>query len=161
VNMTDELSPDREEVTVKPLTATDFEAVIALDQLLSHHSRRGFFDKRWQAMARDPQAFVALGAYQESTVRGFALGHVLQGEFGGTAPVVVLDALGVALDEQAQGVGHALIDRFVDVVSELGGRELRTQVAWDQSGLASFFARCGFRLAPRLVLERSTDAVNF
>jgi GNAT superfamily N-acetyltransferase len=159
--MADELSSACEEVAIKPLAATDFEAVIALDQLLSHGSRRGFFDKRWQAMARDPQAFVALGAYQGVTVRGFALGHVLQGEFGGTAPVVVLDALGVALDEQAQGVGHGLIDRFVDMVRELGGRELRTQVAWDQSGLASFFARCGFRLAPRLVLERSTGAVNF
>ncbi|MDH3714803.1 MAG: GNAT family N-acetyltransferase [Gammaproteobacteria bacterium] len=159
--MADKLSLDTEAVAIKPLAAADFEAVIALDQLLSHHSRRGFFDKRWQAMARDPQAFVALGAYQGEVVCGFALGHVLQGEFGGTAPVVVLDALGVALDEQAQGVGHALIGRLVDTVRELGGGELRTQVAWDQSGLASFFARCGFRLAPRLVLERATGEATF
>jgi GNAT superfamily N-acetyltransferase len=159
--MADTLSPDSEGIAIRPLAAVDFEAVIALDQLLSHHSRRGFFDKRWQAMARDPQAFIALGAYRGAAVCGFALGHVLQGEFGGTAPVVVLDALGVALDEQAQGAGHALIERLVDTVREMGGGELRTQVAWDQSGLASFFARCGFRLAPRMVLERSTSAATF
>ena len=150
-----------EAVSIEPLTANDHEAVIALDQLLSHGSRRGFFNKRWQAMARDPEAFVALGAYRDATLRGFALGHVLRGEFGGTTPVVVLDAVGVTLEEQAQGIGQALVEAFVAEVRKRGGGELRTQVAWDQSGLASFFARCGFGLAPRIVLERATGVVDF
>ncbi len=148
-------------IVIEPLAATDREAVVALDQLLSHASRRGFFAKRWQAMDREPDAFVALGAYRNGTLRGFVLSHVLRGEFGGSAPVVVLDALGVALEEQAQGVGQALVEELVVRARELGGGELRTQVAWDQSGLASFFARCGFALAPRLVLERTTGAVDF
>ena len=150
-----------EAVSIKPLTANDHEAVIALDQLLSHGARRGFFNKRWQAMARDPEAFVALGAYRDATLRGFALGHVLRGEFGDNSPVVVLDAVGVTLEAQAQGIGQALVEAFVADVRARGGGELRTQVAWDQSGLASFFARCGFALAPRLVLERATGAAEF
>lgn len=154
-------SAGNDTVAIKPLAAADFEAVVALDQMLSHASRRGFFEKRWQAMARNPQAFVALGAYRGTAISGFVLGHVLQGEFGGNAPAVVLDAVGVALAEQAQGVGHALIDHVIDAVRALGGGELRTQVAWDQSGLVSFFARCGFALAPRLVLERDTEPVTF
>ncbi|MDH3451496.1 MAG: hypothetical protein OEN20_03690, partial [Gammaproteobacteria bacterium] len=68
--MSDKLDKDSESISIKPLAATDYEAVIALDQLLSHGSRRGFFDKRWQAMARHPQAFVAFGAYREEAVRG-------------------------------------------------------------------------------------------
>lgn len=148
-------------IDVQFLAATDFDAAVALDQLLSHGSRRGFFTKRWQAMQREPRAFVAFGAYRGGALCGFALGHVLHGEFGGTAPVIVLDALGVAPQDQAQGVGHALVARCVEAVRERGGGELRTQVAWDQSGLASFFARCGFSLAPRLVLERAAGPVEF
>ena len=159
--MSEALSQTTTALIIKPLADTDHEAVIALDQLLSHHSRRGFFEKRWQAMARNPPGFIALAAYHGDSLRGFALGHVLQGEFGDTAPVIELDALGVALEDQAQGAGHALIERFVDAVRELGGGELRTQVAWDQSGLTNFFARCGFALAPRLVLERATGSAAF
>lgn len=159
--MSSKLAAAGEAASIKPLTADDHEAVIALDQLLSHSSRRGFFDKRWQAMDRDPEAFVAFGAYRDGALSGFALGHVLRGEFGDTTPVVVLDAVGVTLDAQAQGIGQALVEAFVAEVRTRGGGELRTQVAWDQSGLASFFARCGFALAPRLVLERATGAVDF
>ena len=50
--MSEPLSQTTTALTIKPLADTDHEAVIALDQLLSHHSRRGFFEKRWQAMAR-------------------------------------------------------------------------------------------------------------
>ena len=159
--MPDPMNQTSAALTIKPLTSADHAAVIALDQLLSHHSRRGFFEKRWQAMEKQPSAFIALAAYHEESLCGFALGQVLQGEFGDTAPVVVLDALGVTLEEQAQGMGHTLLQGFIDAVRALGGGELRTQVGWDQRGLASFFARCGFALAPRLVLERATGAANF
>ena len=66
--MSEPLSQTTTALTIKPLADTDHEAVIALDQLLSHHSRRGFFEKRWQAMARSssPQCCGVLWKFQRT-----------------------------------------------------------------------------------------------
>ena len=42
-----------------------------------------------------------------------------------------------------------------------GASEMRTQAQWDRPGLVEFFSAAGFRLSPRLVLERPTEYVNF
>jgi len=148
-------------VSIRPLQSTDHPSVEALDRALSEVSRRGFFAKRWQAMARHPQEFAALGAYHDERLCGFALAHLLRGEFGGDAPVAVLDALGVDTGEQAHGAGRELIRALVTELRAQGVQELRTQVAWEQSGLLAFFARAGFLPAPRLVLERAVDETDF
>ena len=89
-----------------------------------------------------------------SPYRSSAFG--LDGEFGGSERVVVLDAVGVANDRQSKGIGSRLMQGLIDEVRDRGGRELRTQARWDQSGLLVFFAKAGFRLAPSVVLERRT-----
>ncbi len=141
---------------LRPVQERDLELVVALDRRHSGRSRRGFFEKRWRAMAREPEAFISLAAEQEDTLVGFVLAHVLDGEFGGSERVVVLDAVGVANDRQSKGIGSRLMQGLIDEVRDRGGRELRTQARWDQSGLLVFFAKAGFRLAPSVVLERSS-----
>jgi predicted N-acetyltransferase YhbS len=139
----------------------DLESVIALDRSHSGQSRRGFFEKRWRAMAREPEAFISLAAEQENTLVGFVLAHVLDGEFGGSETVAVLDAVGVANDRQGKGIGSSLMRGLVDRVRARGGHELRTQARWDQRGLLEYFAKAGFRLAPSVVLERSTGEAGW
>ena len=112
-------------------------------------------------MARAPEAFISLAAEQEDALTGFLLAHVLDGEFGGSERVVVLDAVGVAGDARGKGIGSALMQALVDEVRARGGRELRTQARWDQRGLLEFFAKAGFRLAPSVVLERSTGEAGW
>jgi ribosomal protein S18 acetylase RimI-like enzyme len=41
-------------------------------------------------------------------------------------------------------------------IRERGGMELQTQAGWDQPAVLDFFAGTGFRMAPRLILKRST-----
>ena len=36
-------------------------------------------------------------------------------------------------------------------------RELRTQADWTEHGIAAFFAASGFRLSPRVVLQRALE----
>ena len=89
------------------------------------------------------------------------LAHLLDGEFGGDAPVAVLDALAVARGDSGFGFGTGLLDALVERISERGARELQTQADWRQPGLLGFFARYGFSLSPRLVLERGTLVHDF
>ena len=149
------------ELALRPAREDDLESVIALNRSHSGQSRRGFFEKRWQAMARAPEAFISLAAEQENALAGFVLAHVLDGEFGGSERVVVLDAVGVANDARGIGIGSSLMQALVDQVRERGAGELRTQARWDQRGLLEFFAKAGFRLAPSVVLERSTGEAGW
>jgi len=149
------------QLSVRPILATDLEPVIALDRHYTRQSRRGFFEQRWQAMARGPAAVIALAVDRGDDLVGFLLARILDGEFGGTAPVALLDALGVATDAQRQGIGSELMRTLIDEVRARGGREVRTQAPWHQRGLFDFFAQSGFLLAPRMVLERNTLEVNW
>lgn len=147
--------------SVRPLAGTDFEEVIELDRINSGSSRRGFFENRRRAMLDDPKAFIALAACAGEQLVGFVLASILDGEFGGTARVGVLDTLGVAEEHRRTGVGRRMLDALTDEVWRRGGHELQTQAEWNQPGLMDFFRSTGFTLAPHLVLERSTEEISF
>ena len=94
-------------------------------------------------------------------VAGFLLGHLLDGEFGGLERVAVLDAVAIDPAAQRQGLARKLVGEFDRSARERGASEMRTQAQWDRPGLVEFFSAAGFRLSPRLVLERPTEYVNF
>jgi GNAT superfamily N-acetyltransferase len=106
-------------------------------------------------LEEDRDGSVALAAERDGALVGFALAHVLDGEFGGTARVGVLDAIGVEHAARGAGVATQLIEALEGSLRDRGARELRTQADWADHGLEAFFAAAGFRLAPRLVLERT------
>jgi ribosomal protein S18 acetylase RimI-like enzyme len=141
----------------RPLVATDLERVVGIDGQTTGRSRRAFFAKRFGVMAEDRDGTVAIAAESSDRVVGFLFAHVLDGEFGGTAPVGVLDAIAVAPAARGGGVARALLAALERDLEARGARELRTQVEWTEHDLAAFFAAAGFRLSPRLVLERAMD----
>ena len=67
----------------------------------------------------------------------------------------VLDAIGVELESQERGVGQSLMEELVDKLRAIGVRTLHSQADWTDSELLRFFTASGFKLAPRLALERS------
>ncbi len=144
-------------VATRPLTLGDLERVVAIDGAAAGRSRRGFYYKRFGAMTRDPAAEVALAAERGGLVVGFAFAHLLDGEFGGAAPVGVLDAVAVDATARSGGVAKALVGGLEKALRQRGVRELRTQADWTEHGLASFFSSAGFRLSRRLVLEREVE----
>jgi ribosomal protein S18 acetylase RimI-like enzyme len=72
--------------------------------------------------------------------------------------VATLDAVGVEQGSQERGVGHALMDGLTKVMRAKGVQSVQSQADWTNYGLLRFFESSGFRLAPRLVLERSVLA---
>ncbi|MBF0267383.1 MAG: GNAT family N-acetyltransferase [Alphaproteobacteria bacterium] len=146
-----------DQAKVRPLTAGDLDAIVALDQKITGHSRRGFYEKRMKAMASDASSFIALGAEIGGQMKGFLMGYILDGEFGGNAPVAVMDALGVDPRSRGAGLAKTLVASLDAVLKSKGVMELQTQAAIAEQDLISFFIASGFQLAPRLTLERSVS----
>jgi ribosomal protein S18 acetylase RimI-like enzyme len=142
---------------IRSVKAADVERVIAIDQASTGRIRRGYYQKQLAGAAAERQSLVALGAEEGGRLAGFVLAHVLDGEFGGTAPVGVLDALGVAPESRRQGVARALTAALEKALQGRGVRELRTEAGWTEHELVSYFSAAHFRLSPRLVLERGVD----
>jgi len=139
---------------IRELAPGDLDRVTEIDRVVAGQSRRGFFEKRLAARARDPQAFISLGFAEGNQVEGFALAHLLDGEFGVPHPVAVLDAIGVAAAARGHGGGHALIGEIESIARKRGARELRTQANWADQQMTHFFASNDMKLAHRVVLER-------
>ena len=136
----------------------DLDAVAELDRQSGGVARRGFISKRLASQERHPDAFISMAAMTNDALAGFVFCHMIEGEFGGTERMAILDALGVDPHHQGHGLGHQMLDNLITEVRERGGREIRTQAHWNQRGMIDFFCSTDFSLAPRLVLECGPDA---
>lgn len=145
------------ETDVRPLAPADLDAVVAIDRERSGRARTEFFARRLRTLAAEPAALVAVAAESRSRLAGFAFAHVQDGEFGGAAPVGVLDAISVTPALERRGVASALLGGVEAALAARGVHALRSQAEWTEHGMAAFLAAAGFRLAPRLVLERPLD----
>ena len=143
--------------TVRPLRPGDAAVAVGIDRERSGRSRTEFYAKRFQALGEEPQASIGVAAEQGDRVVGFAFARVLDGEFGGAAPVGALDAIGVAPRQERAGVATALLAGLEGELRARGVRELRTQVELTEHGTAAFFSARGFLLSQRIVLERPVE----
>ena len=139
------------------LSQSDIERVIAIDRAHSGHARRRFFEKRFAAAQARPGDFIQVGAMWGGALRGFAIANILRGEFGHEHPIAVLDAIGVEAQSQEYGIGEALLERLREEMQRNRVQSLHSQAEWTRHDLLRFFATSGFRLAPRLALERSVS----
>ena len=139
----------------RPLTGADFESVVALDARISGAPRRGYFQRRLEAALRHPKRHLQLAASDGAALRGFLLARRADGEYGGRDPVLVLEAIGVDPAAQRAGLGQRMLAEAGELGRRGGTRLLSTQADWRAHSLLRLFARAGFRLAPRQVLERA------
>jgi len=141
----------------RPLSENDVERVIAIDRAHSGHARRRFFEKRFAAARARPDDYIQIGAVWGGSLRGFAIARILRGEFGHEQPVAVLDAIGVEAHSQELGIGEALMHELREAMRRNGVRSLQSQADWTSHSLLRFFETSGFKLAPRMALERSVS----
>ena len=144
--------------TTRLLVAKDLDRVIAIDRANAGSGRRHFFEKRFAAAAARPEDFIHLGVEGGGVLCGFAFARLLRGEFGREQITAVLDAVGVAAESRQRGIGRGLLRELVKRLRGLGVRTLHSQAEWSDTELTRFLAATGFKLAPRLALERSLAA---
>jgi len=148
---------ERAQWAVRPLGAGDVDEVQRLDRERCGRERTEFYARRFQALAEEPRSFAGFGAERQGRLAGFAWAHLDDGEFGGAAPVGVLDAMAVSAEQERQGLATALLAALEEECFARGIRTVRTQVDWTKHTLAAFFAARGFRLSPHLVLSRALE----
>ena len=141
------------EIVVRGLKPQDLEAVVAIDAKITGRRREEYFRIKLAQNLKETGIKVSLAAESDALFSGFLLARVYYGEFGTMEPVAVLDTLGVHPDMQGRGIGQALMEQLVLNLAALGVPTLRTEVAWEDMQLLSFFQRQNFRPAPRLCLE--------
>lgn len=142
-------------MNIRPLTAADFDAVVALDRQLTGTSRRDWFARRLRAAVRAPQRHLQLAVEEGGLLVGFVLVRQAGGEFGRPDAAMVIEAISVAPDVRGHGLGTALIEGVLARMKTRGVSELCTQASWRNHGMLRFLDAAGFNLAPRHVLARS------
>jgi GNAT superfamily N-acetyltransferase len=143
----------RTKVHVRPVEQSDIEAIIALDREITGHPDRGFYEKRFAVAQQNPAAFFFLVALVNGEFAGMISAHTLSGEFGGTTPVGVIDAVGSKPSMRGKGIGRALLAAFETKAKERGVSYIYTEADWKDRELVDFLAAAGYELAPSLALE--------
>lgn len=153
------MNNDHHPAKIRPLTATDLEAVISIDTGITGVSRRGYFEKRLVAATDRPRDYVYVGLQAGERLVGYVLAKLVNGEFGKPGASASLDAIGVDRGHSRKGYGHQLLQAVGQILAAKGVQTLTSQVDWSNSAMLGFFNGAGFELAPRLVLVRTTQEI--
>ena len=145
------------DLIIRTLRADDCAWLVRTDETISGRSRTTWFQSKIDRALEESDVCISLGAEKDSLLVGALMGSVHYGEYGLPEPVAILDTLLVHPEFARQGVARALLDQLLKNLRALRISHLRTEVAWDEVELISFFGRVGFRPAHRLVLEMDTD----
>jgi ribosomal protein S18 acetylase RimI-like enzyme len=144
-------------VAVRRLEARDLDAMVRIDREWTGRGRREYYQLKLAEAERDSGVRVSLAAELDGQLAGFLLARVYYGEFGRPEPVALLDTIAVSRAFAGRHVGAALIRQLRMNLDALGVDKLQTEVDWNQFSLLEFFARQGFRPAPRLCLELAIE----
>ncbi len=145
----------RGDVIVRPVEATDIDAIVAIDEKLAGQTRKDYWRRRLEIASLRPP-WMSVVAETDGRLAGFLFGWVGESEFGIAPPTGWVDLIGVDPAYRGRGIARTLLDRFVE-----SGRELRalgrvaTLIDPGQEDIREFFLRQGFQLGRMVQLERT------
>ena len=144
------------DVTLRPVSELDIEAVCAIDEKLVGKDRPGEWERRIAYyIRRDPE--LSLVAVEGKRVVGFMLGEVRAGEFGLEEPSGWIEVLGVDPAMQGRSIGRKLLEGMLAGFKARGCKAVRTLVNdVGQKELLGFFEAGGFKPTPIRTLERKS-----
>lgn len=146
--------------STRPLTAGDFDAVVAIDARITGRARPGFFEKRLAAAVAEPDNFIYIGCELEATLKGYTFARLQEGEYGISERVAVMDIIGVDPGSTGRGIGRAMMRDCRSLLRHKKVNELQTQVYWRNLDFLRFLSASGFQLAPRQILERAVGYMD-
>ncbi|MCC6747748.1 MAG: GNAT family N-acetyltransferase [Deltaproteobacteria bacterium] len=147
------MSLERSDWIIRTLKEQDLPRLVKIDHQITGRSRQLWYEGKLRRALRDTDVQISLGAERDGVLAGALLASLHYGEFGVPEPVAVLDTMLVDRSFARQGVASALLEQLVKNLRGLRIEQVRTEVAWDQQELLSFFKDAGFAPLPRLVLS--------
>jgi N-acetylglutamate synthase-like GNAT family acetyltransferase len=143
-----------ENLHTRPLTADDLERVIDIDAQYVGRRREGFYRKRLEAALAEPASYVYIGGDRGGELQAYLLARLQEGEYGTEGRCASMDAIGVDPAVDRNGMGSTLVATLDEILVHKGIGSVYTQAEWFNLSMLGFFARMGFSLAPRYILER-------
>lgn len=140
-------------MTMRRLTAQDFDAVIALDAEAIGHPRTSYFERRLKTALSQSDLHIQFAAEHDGKLVGFIMARLMQGQFGRAEPALRLEAIGAASGRHGQHIGSALLSKLEDEARRLKIREIHTTASWRNHAIMQFFDHAGFELGDDLVID--------
>ena len=140
----------RDLTEVRALNAADLDGVARIDRRLTGGDRSRYLRHAIDEALAESGIRVSLAAIVDGSLAGYVMARVDLGDFGRTAPVAILDTLGVDPLRQGHGIGRALLSQLLVNLAALRVERVETVVALRNVALLAFFVRAGFAPAERL-----------
>jgi ribosomal protein S18 acetylase RimI-like enzyme len=103
---------------------------------------------------------VSLAARCDDTVVGYLMARADHGDYGRSAPVAVIDTLGVDPRYARRQVGRAMLSQLFAQLGALRVERVETVVAQRDLALLGFLYGCGFGPSQRLSFVRHLGAAG-
>lgn len=147
----------RDSAEVRSLTAADLEAIVRIDRRITGRDRSIYMQHQLLEAMNESAIRISLIAKKDGVPAGYVMAKVDFGDFGRTAPVAVIDTIGVDPAFARLGVGSALLSQLFINLSALHVERLETVVAKENFGLLGFFYAAGFGPNQRLAFVKTLD----
>jgi GNAT superfamily N-acetyltransferase len=144
----------RDLADVRALKADDLEGVARIDRRHTGGDRTGFLRHALDEALGEGGVRVSLAAIVDGALAGFAMARVDLGDFGRSAPVAILDTVGVDPLHKGKGIGRALLSQLFVNLGALRVERVETVVDPRNLELLGFFVRAGFGPADRLAFVK-------
>lgn len=144
----------RDTADVRSLASADLEAIVRLDRRITGRDRSRFIQRQLEEAMNESAIRISLIARKDGVPAGYLMAKADFGDFGRTAPVAVIDTIGVDPDFARRGVGSALLSQLFINLSALQVERLETVVAKENFDLLGFFYAAGFRASQRLAFVK-------
>ncbi len=140
----------RDRADVRTMQPSDIDPIARIDRRITGRLRKDYIAARLAESMDDAAIRVSLTACCEGAIVGYLMARADLGDFGRTAPVAVMDTLGVDPDHAHRGIGRALLSQLFANLGALRVERVETVVRHDDLGLLGFLYSAGFAPSQRL-----------
>ncbi|HEX4884417.1 MAG TPA: GNAT family N-acetyltransferase [Casimicrobiaceae bacterium] len=144
----------RDLADVRTIGASDFAHIVRIDRRITGRDRSAYIEHKLAEALDDAGVRVSLTARLDGEVVGYLMARADLGDYGRTAPVAVLDTIGVDPSWAHRGVGQAMLSQLAVNLEALRIERIETVVAPRDFGLLGFLYAQGFAPSQRLAFER-------
>ena len=109
--------------------APDLVAIARIDRGITGHQRHDYMAARLAEALADGGVRVSLTARCDDTIVGYLMARADIGDFGRTAPVAVIDTIGVDPEYAHRGIGRALLSQLFANLDALRVERVETIVS--------------------------------
>ena len=131
-------------IHIRNLEKGDLSFIVNIEERLTGVARSAYWEKRIEISEAIRPHWASLIAEVNNQVGGFLLGRAGELEFGLPSSVAWIEIIGVDPAFRGQGIGRALIDRFIESAEEHDVKTVFTLVDSTNQQMADFFKRVGF-----------------